>query len=509
MSDKDVVELHTSERFERSEVGEPVVIQAPLASTGDDNVRAVRVYGRHQVLERYLGFLPMLAFCSTLQCSWETIESGFGAGLYNGGPVALVYGFLVCLAGTTALASSFGEMASILPVAGAQYHWAADLAPFAPQFFSLMQGWMTVLAWIAGVAVAPFFVSTQITGLLVLNYPDYVHQRWHDTLLMWAIVLVPLLSNIWGRRLLAPLEVLGGIFHVVMYPIMLVVIICLGTRNTSDYVWKTKVHDLSGWSNYGVAFSLGLISSVFPLGGFDGVLHMAEEVKNAPRVVPKAMVMAVFVNGVFAWFFLIALLYNMGDINEALNTSYGYPITQVFFEIARGSPTGTNGLMCFQIMTGFLSLFGTMASVSPTFRIPIRALFLTVGFTFIVSFIQIGSTTAFNAVLSLSSLTLYISYMVPIVFLILRKIRAPHTIPFGPWRIWGPPWVGLAVNIFSVIYGVYIIIFLPFPSTRPVTWTNMNYGGIVVGVVMVFALLDYLTFGRKRWLGPARKVAEE
>ena len=126
---------------------------------------------------------------------------------------------------------------------------------------------MTVLAWIAGVAVAPFFVSTQITGLLVLNYPNYVHQRWHDTLLMWAIVLVPLLSNIWGRRLLAPLEVLGGIFHIVMYPIMLIVIICLGTRNTSDFVWKTKVHDLSGWSNYGIAFSLGLISSVFPLGG--------------------------------------------------------------------------------------------------------------------------------------------------------------------------------------------------------------------------------------------------
>lgn len=154
-----------------------------------------------------------------------------------------------------------------LPVAGAQYHWAADLAPFAPKFFSLMQGWMTVLAWVAGVAVAPFFVSTQITGLLVLNYPNYVHERWHDTLLMWAIVLVPLLTNIWGRRLLAPLEVLGGIFHVVMYPIMLVVLITLGTRNTSEFVWKTKVSDMSGWSNYGVAFSLGLISSVFPLGG--------------------------------------------------------------------------------------------------------------------------------------------------------------------------------------------------------------------------------------------------
>lgn len=258
---------------------------------------------------------------------------------------------------------------------------------------------------------------------------------------------------------------------------------------------------------------------------------MSEEVKNAPKVVPKAMVLALVINGVAAWFFLIALLYFMGSLDDALNTSYGYPITQVFFELAGGSPAGTNALMSFQIMTGFLSLFGTMASVSrliwafardkglpfsdfwayvsPTFKIPVRALFLAVGIAFIVSFIQIGSTTAFNAVLSLSSLTLYISYMVPIIFLIIKKVQAPDSIPYGPWQIWGPRWVGLSVNIFGVIYGLYIIAFLPFPSTVPVTWVNMNYGGIVVGVVMIFALCDYITFGRKRWLGPAKKLAED
>lgn len=258
---------------------------------------------------------------------------------------------------------------------------------------------------------------------------------------------------------------------------------------------------------------------------------MSEEVKNAPKVVPKAMVLALVINGVAAWVFLIALLYTMGSLDDALNTPYGYPITQIFFELAGGSPAGTNALMSFQIMTGFLSLFGTMASVSrliwafardkglpysdfwayvsPTFKIPVRALFLAVGIAFVISFIQIGSTTAFNAVLSLSSLTLYISYMVPIIFLVIRKIRAPHSIPFGPWRIWGPMWVGLCVNIFGIIYGLYIIAFLPFPSTLPVTFVNMNYGGVVVGVVMLFALLDYVTFGRKRWLGPAKKLAED
>ena len=67
--------------------------------------------------------------------------SVFYAGLYNGGPVALVYGMILALTGTLALAASLAEMASICPIAGAQYHWTAMFSPprFAP-FITWMQG---------------------------------------------------------------------------------------------------------------------------------------------------------------------------------------------------------------------------------------------------------------------------------------------------------------------------------------------------------------------------------
>ena len=45
------------------------------------------------------------------------------AGLYNGGPVALVYGMILTLTGVFALAASLSEMASMCPISGAQYHW--------------------------------------------------------------------------------------------------------------------------------------------------------------------------------------------------------------------------------------------------------------------------------------------------------------------------------------------------------------------------------------------------
>ena len=52
MDTKDLVELRSAERFGKSEVGEAVVLEDPLAGTGNGSATAVRVYGKHQVLER-------------------------------------------------------------------------------------------------------------------------------------------------------------------------------------------------------------------------------------------------------------------------------------------------------------------------------------------------------------------------------------------------------------------------------------------------------------------------
>ena len=45
-------------------------------------------------LDRYLGFLPMIALVSTLQSIWQTVAATLFAALYNGGPLDLVYGFV-------------------------------------------------------------------------------------------------------------------------------------------------------------------------------------------------------------------------------------------------------------------------------------------------------------------------------------------------------------------------------------------------------------------------------
>jgi choline transport protein len=142
--------------------------------------------------------------------------------------------------------------------------------------------------------------------------------------------------------------------------------------------------------------------------------------------------------------------------------------------------------------------------VNPRYHIPIRAISLVTGIIILLSLINIGSSTALNAIVSLSTLALYISYLIPIALLVAKRIRGDH-ITFGPFNLGR---MGVATNVFALVFGVFICIFLPFPSVKPVTSVNMNYAGPVFALVLVFAVCDWVLRGRKIYTGPLREVSD-
>ncbi|KAB8263311.1 amino acid/polyamine transporter I [Aspergillus pseudonomiae] len=476
-----------------------------------------------QQLERYLNFFSSVAFSACLLATWESAGGSLLSGLYNGGPAAIVYGIILSTIGNLAIACSLAELASLHPTAGAQYHWSYFLAPRGRRFISFFQGWVTVFSWSALVCIAPYFIGTQIQGMVVLAHPDYELVRWRGTLLMWAVAIIPIIINIFARRVLGAIEVAAGIMHVVFLPVTIAVFVILAPRNPDSFVWNTFVGGLSGWKDSGVVFSIGLLGVITPLAGVDGVIHMAEEVKNAKVVVPRSMIYGTMINGTLAFAYLIAVLYCMGDYTEAVLSPTGYPIITIAYQ-ATGSKAATFVLMAMGMLPGWIALFNGLASVTrltwafardnglpfsdffarvdPTYKIPLRALFLVVSCIFALSFIQIGSTAAFNAILSLSTLGLYISYLIPLILLVFKRFAAPQDIPQGTFTLgkWGLP-----MNLLAILFATYFVIFLPFPSTLPVTAENMNYAGPVLGFVMLFACGDWIVRGRHKWEGPTMR----
>jgi choline transport protein len=134
-------------------------------------------------------------------------------------------------------------------------------------------------------------------------------------------------------------------------------------------------------------------------------------------------------------------------------------------------------------------------------RVPLNALGLVTIVVALLMLINLGSATALFAILSLSSVALMMSYVLPIIFFTLAKLRGDH-IPYGPFRLgrWGLP-----INLFAIVYGIYILIWLPFPPYLPVTAKNMNYSGPILGAILIFALFDWSIWGKKRFEVPSHK----
>lgn len=138
----------------------------------------------------------------------------------------------------------------------------------------------------------------------------------------------------------------------------------------------------------------------------------------------------------------------------------------------------------------------------PRYHVPARSIALVSIIIILLSLINIGSSIALNAILSLSTLGLYISYLLPISLLLLRRFQHKH-IERGPFCLGK---LGIWVNIYALVYGIFIVIFLPFPVATSVTAASMNYAGpVFIGLVLI-ALLDWLLRGRNFYDGPVREV---
>lgn len=120
----------------------------------------------------------------------------------------------------------------------------------------------------------------------------------------------------------------------------------------------------------------------------------------------------------------------------------------------------------------------------------------------LLALIYIGSTTAFSALVSLPLISLYLSYLIPIFFLLTRKVRGQQ-LPYGPFKLgrWG-----IAVNLFAIVYILYVVSFMPLPTILPVTSLNMNYAGPLVLAIIVLALIDWTFSGRFRFQIPVLKM---
>lgn len=192
---------------------------------------------------------------------------------------------------------------------------------------------------------------------------------------------------------------------------------------------------------------------------------------------------------------------------------------------ATGSTRATMAIVSGLVVLGISGTMGVVSSVSrltwawsrdgglPQYfghvdrvqRVPVRAVLLATVIASLLSLLNIGSSTyiAFSAIISLSTLAVYLSYAIVLACVLYARLNGQFE-P-GPWNLGV---AGSMINMLGLIYTVYIMIWLPFPNYLPVTASNMNYCGPVFGLIIVGVVTLWVIRGRTLWNGPNRAVAE-
>ena len=230
----------------------------------DNDSHGLALLGKKQVLKRRFGFWSLFGFAVCELITWETVLALFSQGFNNGGPVGLVYGFIIAWSSTLSVYTVISELASMAPIAGGQYYWVFMLAPPRWKIFcSYIIGWLTSLAWIATVATETIFAGTMIQGAIILdNETSYDPKRWHGTLLAWLVIAVAIFVNVVIPGALPKFEIFIIVFHIAGFIAILTTLWVTTTPyNSAHFVFTTSLNE-GGWSTQGLSYCVGFLGNV-------------------------------------------------------------------------------------------------------------------------------------------------------------------------------------------------------------------------------------------------------
>lgn len=209
--------------------------------------------------------------------TWEGSVANLLPPLINGGPTGAIAAYPLVMLGVLCQVLVMAEMASAIPLSGGQYNWVAILAPEScANFLSYTTGWITVIAWQAACASVAWIDCTLILGIVSLNYPTYGMQMWHAVLVFWAVIFLAVFVNTYLGRIFPSIEAMMLILHIVGFFAVLIVLVYLAPKNSTDVVFKTFLNG-GGFTSDAQSVLVGAVTLMYSFNGVDAATHMGKD----------------------------------------------------------------------------------------------------------------------------------------------------------------------------------------------------------------------------------------
>lgn len=185
--------------------------------------------------------------------------------------------------------------------------------------------------------------------------------------------------------------------------------------------------------------------------------------------------------------YVISMFFSMQDLAELTDTLTGVPILELYRQATGSVPLATflEFLICFtglgcqiachtwqaRLCWSFSRDRGLPGSrywsvVHPKLQIPFNAHAMSSAIVGVLGVLYLGSTTAFNAMVAACICLLYVSYIIPVICLL---VKGRDNIPHGPF------WLGkfgMFCNFVLIGWTIFSLVIYSFPVQIPVAGSS-------------------------------------
>ncbi len=92
-------------------------------------------------------------------------------------------------------------------------------------------------------------------------------------------------------------------------------------------------------------------------------MFAAEEVKDAGKTLPKAIMWSVYLSSVLGLLMVLTLCFTLGDLSSILASTTGYPFIQIYYNATQNYP-GTSFMVAIPIILTTCSCISEIATAS-------------------------------------------------------------------------------------------------------------------------------------------------
>jgi amino acid transporter len=459
-------------------------------------------FGYAQELLRSMNGFSNFAISFSIISVLTGVFSSYKIAIQSGGPAGLGIGWPLVCVGTLFVAAAMAELASAFPTAGALYHWSALLGGAGA-------GWMVAATNLVGqvaiVAAIDFVCAKSLASTLAFSHAA-------ELPLFFAILASHTLANLVSIKLVARLNDFSATVHVLGVVALVALLAIFGRAQPASFL--ARGFTMRDDHSYALGFFGALTLGMWTMTGFDASAHASEETRHPERSAPRGIVSSVALSAVAGYALVCALTLAIKDLptiaadddpalailrnalgERAGRIAMGSAIVAMWFCGLSSLTSASRTFYAFARDDG-LPLSRFIRRVSPRFRTPPQATLLAAALpAVLVAIISRASDAVFDAVSSLATTALYVSYAAPIALGVVARVRGKWT-HRGPWNLGR---AGIPVACVAVAYSAFVLVCFSLPP-------KVIYGELVAAVLVVI-VLAYFVFARRTFRGPKVDLA--